>query len=268
MRKLQFHYFMEIHYSVPVATCHYTIKCFPIDNMRQRISKVKICLYPESEPQWEYDSFGNRYIFGCNQIPHDTFRFEISGSAECGLADHEMIAGENDEMIHRHPHGLNTAGEKLTDYFEKLCAAEEFRQCQSVLETSEYFMHALHRDFCYEQGVTDMNTTAEGAFALGKGVCQDYAHILISLLQMCGFSARYVTGFLIGEGKSHAWTEVLSDGRWYGFDATNDKRVTDEYIRIGSGRDAADCLINRGIMHGGGDQTQDIQVSVYEAYDI
>ena len=109
-----------------------------------------------------------------------------------------------------------------------------------------------------------MSTTAEQAWQIGAGVCQDYAHILIALCQMEGIPARYVTGMLIGEGASHAWVEVFAGDRWYPLDPTNDCTVTDSHIKIGTGRDAGDCLINRGIMHGGGTQTQEIRVSVTE----
>ena len=81
---------------------------------------------------------------------------------------------------------------------------------------------------------------------------------------MVGIPARYVTGMLIGEGASHAWVEVLAGEHWYPLDPTNNCVVTDSHIKIGTGRDAGDCLINRGIMHGGGTQTQDVRVCVTE----
>ena len=58
--------------------------------------------------------------------------------------------------------------------------------------------------------------------------------------------------------------EVVDDGKWYGLDPTNNILVQDSHIKIGCGRDATECQINRGIMHGGGEQTQDIYVNVSE----
>jgi transglutaminase-like putative cysteine protease len=81
---------------------------------------------------------------------------------------------------------------------------------------------------------------------------------------LAGITARYVTGFIIGEGVSHAWVEFLDHDQWYGIDPTNNKLVNDEYIKIGHGRDAKDCMINRGIMHGGGPHTQSVRVNVQE----
>ena len=125
-------------------------------------------------------------------------------------------------------------------------------------------MEQLHQDFTYQSGSTGIRTGAEEAFRQGCGVCQDYAHILIALLQLSGIPARYVTGLLIGEGVSHAWVEIWHDHKWYGLDPTNRMWVDDKHIRIGVGRDARDCLINRGIMHGGGEQMQTVAVSVKE----
>lgn len=97
---------------------------------------------------------------------------------------------------------------------------------------------------------------------MGRGVCQDYAHIYITLLRMAGIPARYVCGLIIGEGASHAWVEALCDGRWLAFDPTNDCLVLDNYIKLGHGRDSADCAINRGLMWNGGTQEQKISVLV------
>lgn len=71
---------------------------------------------------------------------------------------------------------------------------------------------------------------------LGQGVCQDYAHIFLALLNLAGIPARYVTGLLIGEGASHAWVEVLHHGAWYGLDPTNDAPVLTDYINMGNQR--------------------------------
>lgn len=125
-------------------------------------------------------------------------------------------------------------------------------------------MHRLHHDFTYEKEVTGVFTTAEEAWRGGCGVCQDYAHVMISLCRLAGIPARYVTGMLIGEGYSHAWVEVSSEGKWYGLDPTNDLPVTDSHIKLGNGRDASDCSINRGLLKGGGIQQQTICVKVEE----
>ena len=137
-------------------------------------------------------------------------------------------------------------------------AASPTRQFATAL------MHRLHADFRYAPGTTNVRTTAEQAFQQGCGVCQDYAHIFIALMHLAKIPARYVTGLVTGEGASHAWVEILDGDKWYGLDPTNDMLVTDNHIKIGVGRDAGDCMINRGIMHGNTRQSQEIKVTVRE----
>ena len=96
----------------------------------------------------------------------------------------------------------------------------------------------------------------------GAGVCQDYAHIFLSLLRLKGIPARYVTGMLRGEGESHAWVELALGEYWYGLDPTNDCVVAGEHVRIACGRDYRDCRISQGVFYGGARQTQQVSVSV------
>lgn len=258
MKKLHFEYYMQIDYSVEISRCNFTIKCIPKDNERQKIGQQDIEIYPAISYQTGADGLGNLQIYGVNEQPHKTFYFKITGDAMTGMADYEEKADGNIAMIFNHPHGLNVAGDNIIKYFNQIKPVPG----KNALEQTEEIMHCLHRDFTYQPDTTTVKTTAEEAFTLGCGVCQDYAHVFIALLHLAKIPARYVTGLIVGEGASHAWVEVLSEGRWYGFDPTNDVRVKDEHIKIGIGRDANDCMINRGIMHGGGTQTQTVRVSV------
>lgn len=261
MKNLVFDYYMQIDYSVPVSKCNYTIKCIPVSNKRQTIENIKIDLFPETKYMKGIDGLGNSQIYGSN-ADHTTFSFHISGNALTGINLFEEAEDDSKSMIFRHPYGLNVAGDNIRAYYKKI--AGEIHLGEDVYLTSLAIMNRLNSDFSYKQFVTDTTTTAEEAFTLGHGVCQDYAHIFISLLHLAGIPARYVTGLIVGEGASHAWVEILNNGYWYGLDPTNNVPVTTEHIKIGIGRDAKDCMINRGIMHGGGPQNQKILVNVKE----
>lgn len=123
-------------------------------------------------------------------------------------------------------------------------------------------MHRLYDYLNYIKGSTDVNTTAEEAMENKCGVCQDYAHIMLSLLRLRNISARYTVGMFVGEGETHAWVEVLSNGKWYGFDPTNNLLIDNNYIKISSGRDATDCSVNKGIFRGFSSQLQTASLSV------
>ena len=124
-------------------------------------------------------------------------------------------------------------------------------------------MHSFHRSFVYQKCATDVSTSAEEAMEKGAGVCQDYAHIFLSLLRLRGIPARYVTGMLRGEGESHAWVEVALGDFWYGIDPTNDCTVAGEHVRIACGRDYRDCRISQGVFYGGARQSQKVEALVY-----
>lgn len=260
MKKLHFVYEMEIEYSVEVARCNFTIKCLPKNTSRQNILDYKIDLFPATSYCTGVDGMKNIQIYGVNEEPHTRFNFKIEGNVITGLTNYEELVDENLAMIFRHPYGLNKAGASITDFYEKVKPSSGLSDYEKALE----LMQALYEKFEYVTCSTSIETTAEEAFAQGHGVCQDYAHIFIALLHIEQIPARYVTGLIVGEGASHAWVEILCNGKWYGFDPTNNKVVSDEHIKIGVGRDASDCTINRGIMHGGGLHTQTIRVCVSE----
>lgn len=260
MKKLHFDYYMQIDYSEAVSKCHFTIKCVPQSNKRQVIEQINIDLFPPSIYQFGMDGLGNMQVYGVNEGAHDTFYYHITGTALTGQSDYEEEINENTAMIFKHPHGLNVAGDSIQKYYKKWDPKEESDPYRKAIR----LMNRLYKDFKYEPNSTNINTTAEEAFRQGKGVCQDYAHIFIALLHLAGIPARYVTGLIVGEGASHAWVEILYQNKWFGLDPTNNMLVTDEHVKIGIGRDAHDCMINRGIMRGGGLHTQLINVNVKE----
>lgn len=261
MKQLHLSYDMLIEYSEEVQKCNFTIKCIPTDSMRQKISNVQIKITPDVKYSYGKDGLNNIQIYGVNGLPHKSFRFHIEADAKTGLSDYETDYRDDLDMIFKHEHGLNVAGYRIESFCRTLY---RIKRIEASYERAIELMNELSLNFVYLPKTTDVNTTAEEAFVQGYGVCQDYAHIFISFLHSLGMSARYVTGFIVGEGESHAWVEVLCDGKWYGFDPTHNRVINDDYIKIGIGRDAKDCMINRGIMHGGGFHTQKITVQVSE----
>jgi transglutaminase-like putative cysteine protease len=117
----------------------------------------------------------------------------------------------------------------------------------------------VHASMVYEWGVTGVHTTASEALAGGRGVCQDYAHIMLAVCRLIGLPARYVSGHLTGEGGSHAWVEVLHpqtgrSGGWtaQGWDPTHNRRTGADYLVVAVGRDYADAAPLWGTFEGDG----------------
>jgi transglutaminase-like putative cysteine protease len=142
----------------------------------------------------------------------------------------------------------------------------------------------MHRDFHYETASTDINTPALEALQARRGVCQDFAHILVACLRSLGLPARYVSGYLltqpppgqarlVGSDASHAWASVYvpelvnhpSQG-WLDLDPTNDRCGLAspglDYVRLAVGRDFADVSPLRGVLQGAGSHTLQVAVTV------
>ncbi|MCD7724400.1 MAG: transglutaminase family protein [Clostridiales bacterium] len=258
MEKLSFDYYMRIAFSEIVTQCHYTIKCIPMNTESQHLETLRVEIEPKDTMSRGEDSFGNQYLYGSVDREHREFCFHITGTVLTGRTPWQDCVEEHRLGMYRYPSRYTQMGEALGAYYVRTSPEAE----EASYDYAVRLTHRLHEEFFYEKNVTDVSTTAEEAWKLGRGVCQDYAHIMIALCREAGVAARYVTGMMIGEGASHAWVEIAEDGRWYGFDPTNDKPVDDTYIKLGVGRDAADCQINRGLLRGGGAQTQTVDVKV------
>lgn len=117
----------------------------------------------------------------------------------------------------------------------------------------------VHRHMTYTKKVTDVFTTASTAFAMRRGVCQDFAHIAIAIARACGIGARYASGHLLGEGATHAWVEFLIDGDGgplvLSLDPTHCGETDFRYIVVAIGRDYDDVPPTSGVFTGDGHGT-------------
>ena len=205
--------------------------------------------------------FGSRRIYGCIEQPHTDFTIRVSGQVKTGTAIFEEYSEDPlESAVFRVQSGLTQPGPSIRAFHDSLPLSG------NAYDRALTIRRAVHEAFRYLPGITTAHESGEAAFSRREGVCQDYAHVMLSLLRMEGIPARYVTGMLLGEGASHAWVEAQCRGYWYGFDPTNDLLVDDSYIRVSCGRDSADCAIIRGTFLGLAAQTQREQVRA-ETYE-
>lgn len=264
MAFLNYEYKMKISYSEPVDKCYFTIKSIPKDDFRQRSISYDISLSPLTQYSESMDSFGNIQIIGSVGESHSEFEYVIKGLVETRPLG--ITGGINTSLVgmYKYPHGKCIPGDAIKSYALEL--ENTVNSCLLEKDKCNLIMNKLYEKMVYEPGSTVIETTAEESFVNGKGVCQDFSHIFICLLRLFKIPARYVCGLIVGEGQSHAWVEAVCDGNFVAFDPTHNREITDEYIKFGVGRDAADCAINRGVMWGGGAQTQEINVLVEKYY--
>ncbi|WP_298832841.1 transglutaminase family protein [uncultured Piscinibacter sp.] len=153
-------------------------------------------------------------------------------------------------------------------------ASAELSPGRDWLEAVTGLMHGIHADFEFEAGATSVSTSVDDVLQQRRGVCQDFAHLMLAALRGHGLAARYVSGYLLTEpppGKprlmgvdaSHAWVAAWSPRHgWVEFDPTNDQLADQRYITLAWGADFADVVPLRGVILGGGTQAMDVAVSV------
>jgi transglutaminase-like putative cysteine protease len=131
---------------------------------------------------------------------------------------------------------------------------------------------SLYRRFAYVPNSTKVDSPIDEALQNRKGVCQDFAHILIALARQLGVPCRYISGYLShapkrqdrsAEGASHAWVEAFLPGAgWISFDPTNNLIGADRHIRVAIGRDYADVPPTRGVYKGDSESELHVAVAV------
>lgn len=156
------------------------------------------------------------------------------------------------------------AGPDLADY-----ARPSFVADRPLLAAIEDLSHRIHAEFRYTPKATSIDTPLLDALRLKKGVCQDFAHIMIGALRSLRLSARYVSGYLRsranyqGAEASHAWVSVFMPGAgWIDIDPTNDVHPATGHLTVAWGRDYGDVAPVKGVALGGGNHLVEVEVHV------
>lgn len=155
-------------------------------------------------------------------------------------------------------------------------AQDCFPSERPILLGAQALMAKIHREFTFDPDATSVATPVMDLLQHKRGVCQDFAHLMIACLRALGLSARYVSGYLltrppagkprlIGADASHAWVAVYVPDRaenWIDFDPTNNLLPDTEHITLAYGRDFSDISPLRGIILGGGSSEPEVAVTV------
>ena len=254
MLKLRYSYKTRITFSENVYSHHFLLRCTPWTTESQHIVESNCTVLPQNNLCVGNDSFGNIIFTGFINEFHNYFEFISTGVV---LLSSYCIREELNP-VYRYPSNYTQPMQRIMQIYEQLNFSSEASEVEKVYAISR----KIHELISYEPGVTSIKTTANDALELGKGVCQDYAHIMISLCRKCGIPARYVTGFMQGEGFTHAWIEYYANGVWYGFDPTHDRAIETGYIKIAHGRDYADCAVDGGVFRGLAQQKLEVFLNV------
>ena len=243
MKRVNFYYSTKLTFDDYVYDHSFALRIMPPETSSQHITSCSLKISPFVSTQQTTDAFGNNVTTGYIKEDHRFLDFEIKGTAEV-----DSSAYRNDYMAcYLYQSEYTAPDEELKKFYNEISS-----KCteKTAAERAKYFCDVLSDTVEYKKDVTNTETTAAEAFSMKAGVCQDFSHILISLLRMDGIAARYIAGLAFCDGETHSWVEYWTGDHWEGIDPANNCTVNDDYLVISQGRDFRDCAIDRGVMFG------------------
>jgi transglutaminase-like putative cysteine protease len=276
-------------YASPVPFARHLLRLTPVSDHRQAVRTSSITIDPAPYERGEADDFfGNRVTHIGIEMPHETLTVICDAEVDvtvpaaiepattppwetvrAGAAASSSL-GPLSPAHHIFPSRLVPLDPAIRAYAER-----SFLPGRPVLAAGIELMTRIKADFAYDPTATDVTTPPAEAFQLRRGVCQDFAHVMIAGLRGLGLPAAYVSGYLRTEpapGKprlegadaTHAWVSLWCGeaAGWQGLDPTNGVRVATDHISLAFGRDYADVSPVDGVIVATGDHTLKVSVDV------
>lgn len=273
-------------YAFPVSVSHHSTCLKPLTDDHQTCDSFDLRIYPESFDLVErMDFFGNSVQTFSVQKAHEQLVIDARSNVYCNLPtaaleDLDTPCGAvrlalsdygRHDLVDSKQFAYNSV------YTPDLPEVEAFGQRfinsakpfgKAILE----MLDAFADEFTFDPAATEISTPVLQVLKQRKGVCQDFAHLMLATLRSCGLAARYVSGYLLteppegqerleGADASHAWVSVfLPDHGWIDVDPTNRLVCSDQHVKVAYGRDYSDISMIKGAVRGGG--TQDLVVEV------
>ncbi len=254
MKHYLYNYQTIVTFSEPVSEHTVMLRCQPVSNGFQTVGNEHIVISPEYRLNTGVDAFGNHILYGSAREPHTVFAYVSTGIVSTGTYILKP-RGEN-ILLYKLP-------SRLTHYDSEMSEVGMSASGSSI-EKAKVLCHQVYDMLEYMPETTTVETPANEVFAKRCGVCQDYAHLMIALCRANGLAARYVNGFLVGTGQTHAWVEVFDGYSWLGYDPTHDRTMLQGYVKLSHGRDSSDCPVSRGMFCGQAMQQTQISVTLQE----
>ena len=303
---LHLHHKTHYQYSPPVENAHHVLHLQPINSARQSVLSHSLQIEPVPDQRRDtQDVFGNHRTFFSLHRSHPELCVNshsvVQTHSQAACKPHSSAPWESTRERYRYRAGsahdpawqfvfaspLAPRGTEFADF-----ALASFTPGRPLLDAAHDLMQRIHHAMEYDADATEVDTQPLEALRQGKGVCQDFAHIMVACCRAIGLPARYVSGYmltqpepgqprLIGCDASHAWASVFcpdvehlkngtlknaSDGealgQWLDFDPTNNRVPLEDYITLATGRDYLDLSPLRGVIRGGAQHTLSVAVTV------
>ena len=279
------------HYEDEVSFARCSLRLTPLQDADQTVFDSAITVTPAPVSVVEHvGQFGERVLTATVETPHDELIIESRAHVDVHRRAPSILNGMPWEHVRElafdvgsldplapanflFPSRLTPVQPAITEYARRF-----FTPGRPILEAAYDLASTIKREFAYDPKSTEVSTPAVEAFEARRGVCQDYAHIMLSALHGLGLPAAYVSGYLRtyplpgqprlqGADATHAWVDLWcgAEWGWVGFDPTNAVIAADNHIILAVGRDYADVAPIGGVVLGSGDQKIDVAVDVVPA---
>ena len=280
-------------YTAPVDISRQIAHLAPRESSWQKVVTHRLVVNPEpGEHSQGVDYFGNPYARIMVDTPHDAL--SVRAESEVIVLPHSPAPGtvsppwetalavpgvwdrstKLDVEQYRVPSPAVPVLNSTRDY-----ARRNFADGRPWLDAMLELTQRIRREFKYDTKSTNVSTSVEEVLEMRSGVCQDFAHLMLSCLRSLGLPARYVSGYVLNRRKdgkdsnagadaSHAWVASHCPAHgWVAFDPTNGKIADTEFVTLGWGREYHDVSPLRGVVRGAADQQLAVAVSVVPVED-
>lgn len=250
-------------YDQPVRILHTELRVMPWSLEGQRLLDASLTVDPSAPMTSLPDAFGNtRHCFDLlGPVTHLSLRLHATVETGPGVTDPMPL-----RPLHRY---LSLQPTRRAPFDPAvLDFAREAGDATDPLAYMDRLMDAFRGRFDYQVGHTLVQDTGLTLLERRRGVCQDFAHLMLAALRSQGIPSQYVSGYLapdegetVGEA-SHAWVRIYAGGAWHGFDASNDVRQDERYVVTAVGRDYDDVAPLRGSYRGAAEESWHASVRV------
>lgn len=267
----------KYEYSWPIKESINEIRLFPHDFENQDVLQFQLKINTNPNIEISSDYYGNRMgnfntldahkelILESNMLVrvHHTLKIpEIETTTVADLSK-EM---EKSILLQRlcYPEIIKNQN-KIDKILSKIMQPNK-----SIVTIAQECNEYIFKNFIYTKGITTIYTTLDEILEIKKGVCQDFAHLLLQLLRTAGIPSRYVSGYICpnendyrGEGATHAWVEIFTPNQeWLGLDPTNNIWTMANHVKLSVGRNFNDCTPVKGTFKGLSRQTLSVSVAI------
>lgn len=274
----------EYDHSVDLA--NHVLRLTPREFAAQAVAQANLITVPAvARLTSTTDHFGNGVTYLSIEEPHERFEVEtrciidvtarpavdVAASPPWETVRAALIGdgfpAEPDVAEFAFPTAQTPALPIVRDY-----AARSFTPGRPILVAARELTKRIHDDFVFDSKATLVSTPLSEVMSKRRGVCQDFAQVMLAGLRAHGLAGRYISGYiqtfgrdgkprLVGGDASHAWVSVWSpEHDWVEFDPTNDLMVSEQHVVLGWGRDYSDVSPILGIILGGGEHRLDVSV--------